>query len=159
MRPIGRYAKEADAQFVIGSNYRLGIEESRSEKSHDHQFAWLGEAWKNLPEDIAQQCPSPEHLRKHALITAGFYDQMSIDAGSNAAAIRVAAGFRALDEFLVAVVAGPLVLVRTARSQKKRLMGVKDFQASKQAVLEVVAAMIGVPPEHLEAEGEKGIHR
>ena len=152
MRPIGRFAREADANFVIGANYRLGVIEERSEISHDHQFAWVAEAWKNLPEDLAEQYPSPTHLRKRALIQAGFYTEMAIDAGSHAAAIRVAAGFRSHDEFVVAVIHGSIVLVRTAKSQKKRLMGAKDFQASKTAIMEIIAQMIGVSPDTLERE-------
>src|ERR1019366_3886061 len=149
MRPIGRYAKEADASFVIGSNYRLGPVDERSDISNDHQFAWINEAWQQLPEDIADQYPSPTHLRKRALIEAGFYDEMAIDAGSNAAAIRVAAGFRSHDEFVIAVIHGPVVLVRTAKSQKRRLMGARDFQRSKTAIMEIIAAMVGVKPEDL----------
>jgi hypothetical protein len=150
MRPIGRYAKEADANFVIGSNYRLGPVDERSDASNDHQFAWINEAWRQLPEDIADQYPSPTHLRKRALIEAGFYNEMAIDAGSNAAAIRVAAGFRSHDEFVIAVIRGPIVLVRAAKSQKRRLMKAADFQKSKTAIMEIIAGMIGVSPDDLE---------
>src|SRR5580692_1739826 len=131
MRPIGRFSKEADANFVIGSNYRLGPVLDRSDASHDHQFAWLDNAWRNLPENLAEEYPTPTHLRKRALIQAGFYDEMSVDAGSHAAAVRVAAAFKSHDEFVACAIAGPIVKVRTAKSQKKRLMGAKDFQASK----------------------------
>lgn len=152
MRPIGRSAKEADGEFVIGKRYRLAEIEERSEVSHSHQFAWLKSAWQNLPESIADQFPSPESLRKRALIDAGFYNEMAIDAGSNAAAIRVAAGFRSHDEFVVAVVRGPLVLVRTAKSQSRRAMDRDEFQASKSAIMEIIASLIGVDPAALERD-------
>ena len=41
------------------------------------------------------------------------------------------------------------VVIRTARSQSRRSMDKKDFQASKSAVLDIVAGMIGVAPEDL----------
>ena len=143
MRPVGRYAKEADGQFVVGQNYRLAEYQDRSTATHNHEFAAIAEGWRNLPERLAEEFASPEHLRKRCLIDAGYFNEFVVDAGSNAAAIRVAAGFRQQDEYCVCVIRGPIVAVRTAKSQSKRAMGAKDFQASKQAVLEIVEAMIG----------------
>lgn len=139
MRP-----KEADAAFVIGEVYWMAPYDDRSFVSHGHQFAWLKEAWASLPEKIAQEYPSPEHLRKRALIEAGFFDEMIVDAGTNAAALRVASAFRALDDFAAVVVKGAFVIRRTAKSQSRRSMDKGDFQASKTAVMEIVAQMLGV---------------
>ena len=72
-----------------------------------------------------------------------------MDAGTKAAAIRVATAFRSREEFSVIIVRGCLVVLRTAKSQSRRSMDKKDFQASKQAIMEVIAAMIGVTPESL----------
>jgi hypothetical protein len=33
-----------------------------------HQFAFLREAWQQLPEDLADQWATPEHFRKALLI-------------------------------------------------------------------------------------------
>jgi len=67
MQPLGeRMAKLCDEQFVIGMRYRLVEYEDRSSKSHNHYFASLAEAWNNLPEDMAERFPSPEHLRKYS---------------------------------------------------------------------------------------------
>ena len=145
MRPAGAgFARKCNEQFVIGQRYRLEEIEERSQASHNHEFGWLSEAWRNLPEDIAYLYPSSEHLRKRALIQAGYYNEMAIDAGSNAAAIRVAAGFRSYDDFCIAVVQGPMVLVRTAKSQSRRAMDKATFQASKTAIMELIADMIHV---------------
>lgn len=150
MRPIPRFAKTADQQFVIGELYLMEEVQERSDASHRHEFAWLKEAWLNLPEALADQFPSPEHLRKRALIEGGFYAETIIDAGTNAAALRVAVYARAEDEFAHVVVRGPLVVVRKAKSQSRRAMRKEEFQASKTAVLEVVSAMLGVEPGTLE---------
>ena len=152
MVPLAPYRRECDARFVVGQKYVLGVVENRSDASHKHEFAWLREAWQQLPEGLMEQFPTPEHLRKRALIDAGFFDQMAIDAGTRAAAIRVAAGFRAVDPFIAAVIEGPIVLVRTAKSQSRRAMGRQQFQESKQAVLEIVSGLIGTQPERLVRE-------
>lgn len=150
MVPLPRFHNEANAQFVVGAMYRLVEESERSQLSHDHQFAWLTEAWRNLPDELAELYPSPNHLRKRALIEAGYFDETVVDAGTSAAAIRVAAAFRAREEFSHVVVRGPMVAIRTAKSQSRRAMKAPEFQASKTAILEIVAGMIGVAPDELE---------
>lgn len=149
MVPLPRFAKLCDRQFVVHETYRLVVEDERSEASHRHEFAWLDDAWRNLPEDCAELYPTPTHLRKRALVEAGFYNETVVDAGSNAAALRVASAFRARDEFALVIVRGPLVVIRDAKSQSRRAMKRDEFQASKTAILEIVAAMIGVTPEEL----------
>lgn len=143
------WGKQADKLYVVGGIYRLVAVEERSSKSHSHEFAWLKKAWENLPEHLAEQFPSPEHLRKRALVDAGFFDETIIDTGSNAAAIRVASTVRARSEFAVVFVRGINVIIRDAKSQSRRAMDKKDFQASKNAIMDVIAKLIGVAPEAL----------
>lgn len=146
---VPRSQRLADKAYTVGENYILVTHEDRSTATHNHEFAWLKEAWLNLPENLADEFPTPEHLRKRALIDGGFYDQTVIDAGSNAAALRVASAFRAREEFSLVIVRGPAVVIRTAKSQSRRSMNKQEFQASKTAILEVVSGMIGVKPEEL----------
>lgn len=148
MRP--RYPKLADREYAVGERVSLAPYLGRSELSHKHEFAWLKEAWANLPEDIADEFPTPEHLRKRALIAAGYYREEIIDASTNAAALRVAGYAKRKDEFAVTVVRGPIVVIREAESQSRRAMGAKRFQESKTAIMEVIADMIGVTPAELE---------
>lgn len=152
MRP--RRPRAADREFVVGETYVLDRWEPRSTASHNHEFAWLAEAWKNLPEPLADQFPTPEHLRKRALIDAGYYTETIVDAGSDAAALRVAGYMRGKDGFSYVVVRGPLCVERVAKSQSRRAMKGKEFQESKTAILEIVAAMIGVKPEELTNNAE-----
>lgn len=149
-----KWPRLAASRFEGGRDYLLADVEHRSDVSHRHEFAWLREAWNSLPDDLAELFPTPEHLRKRALIDAGYFNETVIDAGSNAAALRVAAFARSKDEFAVVVVRGPIVVERTAKSQSMRAMGKADFQASKTAIMEIVSALIGVDPATLQRQQE-----
>lgn len=149
-----RFQKQADAAFTIGETRIMVEVEERSEASHRHEFAWLREAWLSLPEDLAEQFATADHLRKRALIATGFYHETVIDCGTTAAALRVASYARGEDEFAHVVTRGPLVVVRKAKSQKRRIMGAADFQASKTAILEWVANLLNVEPATLERQRE-----
>lgn len=136
------HPRRADKYLTVGERYSLVQYEDRSAATHNHQFAWLHDAWLNLPENIADQYPTPEHLRKRALIDAGYYDETIIDAGSNAAAIRVAAAVQAIDTFALVFVRKCFVIRRTAKSQSRRAMKKDEFQASKTAIMEVIDALV-----------------
>jgi NDP-sugar pyrophosphorylase family protein len=142
----------SDKDLIVGQVYWLDPERQRSEESHRHEFAWLREAWSQLPEALADRFPTPEHLRKAALIQGGYFHETLIDCGTNAAALRVASYARAKDGFAHVVVRGPLVVERVAKSQSRRAMEPKEFQDSKTAIIEIVSAMIGVAPETLTRE-------
>lgn len=144
MIPWRRFEKLCDKEFVIGEDYRLEVIEERSAKSHNHYWAALTEAWRNLPEEAAERFPTVESLRKFALIKAGFCDSRSIVAGSKAEAQRLAAFIRPADEFAIVTTSEATVTVYTAKSQSMRAMGKADFQKSKDDVLGYVASLIGV---------------
>jgi hypothetical protein len=144
--------KAADKEYVIGQRYWLDEVSERSWISHKQQFAWIAEAWNNLPESFADTFPTPEHLRKAALIATGWHRETIIDAGSRAAALRVAAYARGEDDFAQVVVRGSTVTVRKARSQRmhgldRMLKG--EFQASKDDILGWISNLIGVEPQRL----------
>jgi hypothetical protein len=143
MAPLPRFAKHADKQFVVGLTYPLVVHEQRSRETHSHFFAAMHDYWLNLPEDQAERFVTEEHLRKWCLIKAGFADERSIVCASKAEAARVAAFIRPMDTYAVVDVREATIRVYTAQSQSIRAMGKKDFQASKQAVLEICEAMVG----------------
>lgn len=152
--PRQRFSKLCDKEFVIGQDYPLVVEEGRSQASHGHYFAALTEAWRNLPEDIAGDYPTPEHLRKKALIRCGFADERSIVCASRAEALRVAAFIKPMDDYAVVVVSEATIKVFTAKSQSKRAMGAHLFQESKQSVLDCVASLIGVTADSLQVNAK-----
>jgi hypothetical protein len=144
--------KAADKEYVIGQEYWLDAVSDRSWAAHRHEFAWIAEAWNNLPEALANKFPTPEHLRKGALIATGWHRETIIDAGNAAAALRVAAYARGEDEFAHVVTRGPTVTVRKARSQRMHghdRMDKQEFGASKTAILDWISALIGVSADDL----------
>lgn len=147
--PTSTQRADCDRRYVVGQYYRMLEWEDRSEISHRHEFAWLREAWMQLPEHLADLYPSAEHLRKRALIATGFYDQDAVDCGTPEGALRTAAWIRAKDDFCLVKVVGSVVLILTAKSQSKAAMGGKRFQESKDAILDLVSDMIGVAPDQL----------
>ena len=154
--PTDRFTARADELFVDGAVYWVNVEAERTEKSHRHEFAWLKEAWKQIPERLAAEYPTTEHLRKRALIEGGFYDEQVIDAGSEAAALRVMQAVRSFpgECFSMVFIRGRYVFVRRAKSQSKAAMGAADFQRSKTAILEIVSDLIGVTPQTLQRQRE-----
>jgi hypothetical protein len=57
-----------------------------------------------------------------------------------------------MDEYALVSVEGSVVNVFSAQSQSQRAMGKQRFQASKEAVLDVLASMVGVKAEQLQHE-------
>lgn len=148
-RPVGRSARDADARFVVGERYTLLEEKPRSGAQHRMFFASVNEAWSNLPECLAREFATPDHLRRYALIMTGYRDERTLVASSRAEALRIAAFLRPVDPFAVIVQEGAVVRVLTARSQSMKAMGAKDFKASMDAVLDYLAQMIGTDPAAL----------
>lgn len=147
--PLGHSAKRCRTEFQAHKLYFLAPIEDRSPESHRHYFAAINEAWANLPEDLAQEYPTPEHLRKKALIRAGYADEQSIVCSSTAEALRFAAFLRPIDDYSVVTVSRNVVTRYAAKSQSQRAMGKAAFQESKEKVLEIVAGMIGVERDQL----------
>jgi hypothetical protein len=147
MKPLN--SKRADAFYTVGERYLMVPVSHRSEVSHKHEFAWLREAWMSLPEELAERFPTAEHLRKWALIRAGYSDSHTITCASKAEALRVAAFIRPIDEFAVVITNEATVTRYTAKSQSRKAMGAADFQRSKTLIMEVIAKMLGVEPGQL----------
>lgn len=145
------WGRQADKHFTIGEKYELIEHHGRSHKSHAHYFARVHEAWQNLPEDLAVQFPTEEHLRKYCLIKAGYSDGNTLVCPTKASALSTAAFLRPTDEFAVVVVKDNIITRYTAKSQSVRAMGAKDFQASKDAVLDIMAQMARTTRKALEA--------
>lgn len=142
MVPLRRFHNVANAEFTVGEKYRLEAQEQRSLVSHAHYFATLNDIWLSLPERYGDAIPSVEHMRKWALIRTGYRDERSIVCASKAEAKRVAAFVKPMDDFAIVVVNEATVAVYTAKSQSHKAMGGKEFQKSKEAVLEYCQGML-----------------
>lgn len=150
MRPATRYwAREADKRFVVGETYTLDELHVRSHQTHAHYFACIKAAWESLPDNLAAIYPSSEHLRKTALVRAGYATQVQHVTKSAAEADRLAAVIRPYDTYQIVTVNGPVVTVWHAMSQDHRSMDKATFQASKEAVLRWIGDLIGADPAEL----------
>lgn len=155
MIPLPRFGRLADRQYVIGETYRLDVSEERSRETHGHYFACVGEAWANMPEIHAGRWATPEHLRKWALIRAGFRTETQFIAKSKAEAIRLGFALKTLDDYAVVDVNGCVVTHAVAKSQSLKAMNSREFQESKSAVLDVISGLIGVDAADLKREAGK----
>lgn len=143
--PLERALRAARAEFGEGEVVPLVRHEERSMASHGHYFAALHDLWANLPEREAERFPTPDHLRRYALIHTGWRDERSIVCGSKAEAQRMAAFMVPLDPYAIVVPSEAVVRVWVAKSQSMKAMGKADFQKSKDDVLGFVSQMVGVP--------------
>lgn len=169
MVPHPRYAKAAEKQFVDGQEYPMIPSEERSAASHSHYFAAVNEAFKNMPENVADRWLNPQHMRKWALMDIGLYDEKEIEFDTKRDAMRFARHYRNWDMSLplnerdysrLFVPAKKIngtfkVIVRTAKSQSRAAMGKQAFEDSKKAVLDYLEAAIGVPTGTLKKEAGK----
>ncbi len=143
LHPVGPARRRANESLIVGARYTVEPQEPRSEASHRHFFASVNDAWATLPEAAAERFASPEALRKFALIATGFRDERSIACSSKAEAERVASFIKPMDDFALVTVNDAVVTVWTAKSQSPKAMGKDQFQASKTAVLDYIAGLIG----------------
>ncbi len=135
----------------VGQVHGWQMAEHRSAKSHDHFFAVVNEAWKSLPESMADDFPSPEHLRKYALIKAGFCTETQIVCANNNEAMTLAIKAKQMDRYALVAINGKAVTIWTADSQRKDAMGRKLFQEAKERALDVISELIGTDAASLRA--------
>lgn len=154
MEPLPRFHNTVNDEFTVGEVYRMEAVEERSMVSHRHFFACVHDAWLNLPDAIATEFPTAEHLRKHALIMTGFRDERKFAASSVKEARAIAAFIRPRDDYAVISVNGNVVIEWTAKSQSVKAMGKASFQDSKDKVLSFLADLLGVDPVTLAANAK-----
>lgn len=141
----------AARQFRPDGHYLLEAHHERSYQRHKAYFASLHHAWSSLRVD---DFPTPEHLRKFALIRCGYYDERVLFCDNPQSAERTAAFIRPMDDFAIVIRDNNLVRVETAKSQSYKAMGRDEFNQSMEDVLNYVAGLIGVSTEDLIAQGE-----
>jgi len=130
--------------------------DQRSDKTHDHYFACVRAAWTNWPEDYPRRLANVDQMRKHALISTGHYDQSAGAYKSvEEAAAFVTTIMRAVDYAEYSIVDNVVVL-RIAKTQKKRAMGAAQFQQSKEDVLDFLSSVIGVNVTTLARQAKRG---
>lgn len=161
MIPMNRQMNVCLSQYDIDQVYQLDVVAAKGERSdaaHKRYMASITEAWNNLPEEMSKEYPTPDHLRKRALIKCGFYHENIITFDSMRDAARHAAYVKPMDPFAVVVVKETVVRHYRAKSQKYLRSGGMDkeeFNASSEAVLALLAPYIGITKSELKNEGAK----
>jgi hypothetical protein len=153
LKPTPAFARVAQRQFEDGHGYLLEVREERSTASHRHFHASINEAWKNLPESKIEEYPSPNHLRKRALIKLGYCDEMTAVLETAQDAERMAFFVKRFDEYAVILVKGNVLKRFTAKSTSARAMDRETFQKMKTEVLDLISSLIGVTRAELETQG------
>lgn len=155
MVPLPRYMKQCRDQYLVNAEYPLALLEARSRASHSHYFASIHEGWLNLPEKIAHDFPSAEHLRKWCLIQAGYCTERNLvcDSAEHADALATLAG--QADDFALVAVKGNVVKIFRAASQDAGSMGREEFQKSKTEVLDLISGLLQIKPSELQAMGDQ----
>lgn len=141
---IFRCLHPSRVKVAIGEVHGWQMAEHRSKSSHDHFFAVINEAWKNIPEDMADDFPSPEHLRKWALIKAGFCSETRVVCANNGEAMTLATKAKAMDKYSVVSIDGKAVTIWTADSQRRDAMGRQAFQEAKERALHIISNLLGI---------------
>ena len=131
---------------MIGEHYRLEIFNERSQKYHAKYFATIADAWEHLPEPWSILLPSPENLRKYALIKAGHCDATTFVLKNRPEALAALAAFRLFDGYCLATATKNVVTVWRARSQRKAVQDARQFYETTQKVFTIIGEIIGVDP-------------
>lgn len=142
--PLARFKALCDRQFAVGEEYPLEVVENRSMAGHRGFMASVAEGWANLSEENAPRFPSPEHLRKWALVQCGYASLEETVLDSEKDARKFAAMIRRHEEYAVIRVKGNVVQVWTPRSQAMYgpdRMKRPEFEESSRAVLDLIASM------------------
>lgn len=145
-RPTPRFRKACNAEFVDEVMYRVDVRDERSEASHRHLFAMVKEAWLNLPEDLALEFATPEHLRKRALIETGHFDERRFACADPVEARNLVRFMKPVDEYAVYAVAGSVVIERRAKSIATKAMNRAAFKQAKDDIITYCEKLIGVKP-------------
>ena len=145
----GYWRRLCNEHLTVGEIVRMVEENEQSDKSRSHEFAWLKEAWDSFPDELLDQYPNTEILRKHGLIAKGHCTMKQHVCASVAEAERLAVILKPYDAYAIVRQRGPVVTVYTAVSQSKKAMGAAMFQKSKTDLMEFVGDLLGVDPETL----------
>ena len=150
MIPIARDLQKYHREYEDDKHYTLEEIRERSLKSHNTYFAAVHLTWLNRPEIDRQLFPTEDHWREFCLIKAGFCKERVWIVPADPQEFpqffaQVVDWTSSLKKnFVVTTTEGNITHVLYAKTQKMLKndpdgMDKKDFEASKNAVLEICA--------------------
>lgn len=151
MVPHARFSALCSRQFALQEDYPLGPVEGVPSRSRGGFFAAIKDAWNNLPEDD-ERFPTPEHLRKRALVGAGWATHAQYVMDTPKDAKNMARALRRSDEYAVIKVSAGTVDLWTAKSISAGTPGLtrESFQEIKTKALDWVATLARTTRKELE---------
>jgi hypothetical protein len=161
LEPLPKDMAWANEHLVVGMIYRFEPIFPRSMNSHRHQFAFIKEGFRQLPERYAKYFQNEEHLRKHLLIMEGYanvkeYVFTTSEDMRQALEFAEEASEVSKDYAIFEVDRKNLVFKRiVAQSQSVKDMPAGVFNESKRRILNRLSSMIGITPEELKANSGK----
>jgi hypothetical protein len=153
--PLPRFKRLCNQQFEVNEEYALIPSEDRSMSSHRGYFAQIREAFDNLAEEYANGYPSPEHMRAAALVEAGYCTESNYVMDSPKEARQLGIALRRMSPLAIIRISGNVVKHFEAESQSCAAMKKEKFEASKKAVLAIVASMARTTPAELKKNAGK----
>lgn len=155
MAPLPRFKRLCDRQYAVHEQYALAPVDNISDSSRRGFFGAIRETWRNLPEDD-NRFPSEEHLRKRALVGAGWaaHSQYVLDTPTDAKKLAVI--LRRHDEYAVIRVSGNTLDVWVAKSIGGGQITPEEWKQVKPRALDWAAAQIHVRRTELEKHSKDG---
>lgn len=155
MVPHNRFARLCNRQFELEEDYALGPVDNVPGRSRASFFMSVHNAWDSLPEDSDEVFASEEHLRKRALVKAGWADHSVTNWKTKADARRHAVDLRKIDGYAVIAVNGEgdswTVDVWVARSIAAGQIKGEEFKGVKMRAERWLASLSGCTTEELKA--------
>jgi hypothetical protein len=134
------------------------MQENWDEKTENFRrayFAMVREAWRNLPERIADRFPDHGRLRKWALIKAGYANEQDLVCESVADALRFTNYLTKVQPHSVVTCKANVIKIWTAKSQRRGAMNPEEFKDSANAVLDLLSEIIGIKVRELRRNAGK----
>jgi hypothetical protein len=156
---LPRAPKQAAKQYAVGRYYLLDVlDEQWDEKTESFRrvyFLMVSEAWRNLPETIADRFPNARRLRKWALIKTNYANEQDLVCESVADALRFTNYLSRVQPESVVTCKGNVIKIWTARSQRRQSISTQDFMDSANAVLDLLSDLIGTSVRDLRRNADR----
>lgn len=149
MVPHARFMRLCERQFELEDDYPLGPAENAPSRGRAAIFATVHDVWDNLP-DTQKAFPSEEHLRKTALVKAGWADHSQTILDTPGDAKKFGVMVRKVDAYAIITISGNVVDVWTARSIATGRITSEEFKPVKLRALKWLDSLVGLTPEQLE---------
>lgn len=155
MIPLSRFLPLCKRQYVDGEEYALAPVENVPSGSRGRLFIEVRETWNSLPEDD-ERFPTQEHLRKRALVAAGWTDHAQYVLETAKDAKQMARALRRADAYAVIRQVGNVVEVWTAKSIAGGQIHADEWRGVKQRALKWLADLTGSTAKALREHSRDG---